>query len=167
MPEYSHDETCSPPDHITPNLRARASALVAAVHPITCASVVVTQPAAHPVISHQNTATMRLTVHPITSCPTCALTPVHPWLLCAQSLAHVVTTRPTRSLSLSQEPMCNPPDHIVSNLRARACASMAAVHPISCTGAVATRPTHSLSQIQDLTRAPPRVLARVCLSLTR
>jgi len=45
-----------------------------------------------------------------------------------------------------------PPDHIVSNPRARASASVAAVRPITCTGTVATRPTRSLSQIQDPTR---------------
>jgi len=95
-PEYSHNETCSPPDHIAPNLRAHASALMAAVRPVTRMSVVVTRPAAHPVVSHparsltrsrQNTATMRLAVHPITLCPTRALVPVHLWLLCTRSLA--------------------------------------------------------------------------------
>ena len=60
-----------------------------------------------------------------------------------------------------------PPDHIMSNPRARMCASVAAVHPITRMGTVTTRPTRSLSQIQDPTRAPPRVLARVRLSLTR
>jgi len=55
----------------------------------------------------------------------------------------------------------------VFNLHARTCASVAAVHLITRTGAVATRPTRSLSQIQDPTCAPPGVLARVRLSLTR
>ena len=58
--------------------------------------------------------------------------------VCPTTRTGVVVTQPARSLSPSQEPMRDPPDHIVPNPHARACASVAAVRPITHTGMVTT-----------------------------
>jgi len=128
-PEYSHNETRGPPDHIVSNPRARASASVAAVRPITRTGVVATQPTRSLGLSQEST---RDPPDHIVSNPrarACAsVAAVRPI-----TRTGAVATRPTRSLSQIQDCTRAPPG-VLARVRlslTRRSASVAAARPIT------------------------------------
>jgi len=137
VPEYSHNETRGPPDHIVSNPRAHASASVAAVRPITRTGIVATRPARSLGLSQESTRDLPDHIVSNPRARACAsVAAVRPI-----TRTGAVTTRPTRSLSQIQDPTHAPP-------RVLACVRLSLTHRSA--SVAAARPI-----IHDSTRNPP------------